>query len=491
MRNTILVGLFTVLSLAALAMLVLRIEDWNPFAPEGQRVVAEFDSVVGLDDRAPVRVAGVRVGRVDGVSLSADGRRAQVQLLLETPVPLTEGSRARIANTGLLGDKYVELVPGPSSAPALGADAVLSGEVPVSIDDALARIDDLGSSLQTIAGDLAERDIGASIARLLDNLEATSEQIRLLVEQNGDQVSATVDNFERFSGTLAAELPALSEQIRALLTEVDGVIDDNRDELGESIANIREITERVQTSVDNLNDISTQIASGEGTLGKLIYSSDAHDGLVSTLDSVESGVNKLGETLGRVDAIKLDLQLEGSYFTDLEDARTAFLLDLTPGEESRRFYRIGVVDDPRGRRRTKTDTFVTTRPDGTVETETVERTTLEDDFALSAQLGYKLRDDLVVRAGIFESSGGAAVDYALFRNRLWLTLEAFDFDRPDDLDPHLRVTARWWPTSYFFVSGGYDDFLIDDQDNFFIGAGLRWRDDDLKYLLGSVPTGGF
>ena len=72
-----------------------------------------------------------------------------------------------------------------------------------------------------------------------------------------------------------------------------------------------------------------------------------------------------------------------------------------------------------------------------------------------------------------------------------LSLEAYDFGREEDLDPHLRLIGRWRLHPNFFLQGGYDDFLEGDRDSIFLGGGLRWSDDDLKYLLGSVPVGSF
>src|SRR5689334_25306468 len=96
------VGIFATVCLVILAVLIWKIEDINPFAEEGRRVDAVFDSVAGLDEKASVRVAGVRVGRVDGVALAEDGHRARVTLLLEQKVPMPAGTIARVANLGLL-----------------------------------------------------------------------------------------------------------------------------------------------------------------------------------------------------------------------------------------------------------------------------------------------------------------------------------------------------------------------------------------------------
>ncbi|MDP9121703.1 MAG: MlaD family protein, partial [Acidobacteriota bacterium] len=174
MSQAIKVGLFATLCLVVLALFVWKIQDLNPFRQQGKRVEAVFGSVAGLDDKAAVRVAGVRVGRVDGIGLSPDGRSATVRLLFEKPVPLTQGASARIANLGLLGDKYVELVPGPPGAPPLPANAVLQGKTPVSFDDAMAKLDGIGESISKVTGSLGSLgggDLGGNINRLVADLQ--------------------------------------------------------------------------------------------------------------------------------------------------------------------------------------------------------------------------------------------------------------------------------------------------------------------------------
>lgn len=485
MPQVVKVGLFVTLCLVVLAFLVFRIEDLQLFGEEGQTLEVIFDSVAGLNDRAPVRVAGVKVGEVVGLGL--EGRRAKVTLRLDREVSLTDGSHARIVNAGILGDKYVELVPGPLEAPVLPEGTVLDGKTPVSLDQALARFDALGQSLQEVTGDLTARgDLGGTIRRLLENLEATSADIRLLVSTNRTQVDSTVSNFERFSETLANELPQLTTQMRRLLEQVDGVVSENRGELKGSLGNIREVTENIQTSIDNLNDISGQIRSGEGTIGKLVYDDAAHDGLVSTLASVEQGVGSLNETLGRVQKLELELGLEGAIYTDLADDEGTADFSIRLSSNPKRFYFVGLGDSPQGRQRTETRVITTTLPDGTVETTTVEERKIEDKFTVDAQLGYVM-GDFTVRAGLFDSEAGGAFDWHLYDRRLSFSMEAFDFSREDELDPHLRFTTRYLLSPNVYVLGGYDDFLTDEYESFFVGAGIRWKDDDLKYLMGSLP----
>jgi phospholipid/cholesterol/gamma-HCH transport system substrate-binding protein len=87
-----------------------------------------------------------------------------------------------------------------------------------------------------------------------------------------------------------------------------------------------------------------------------------------------------------------------------------------------------------------------------------------------------------------ESKGGAGLDYALLKNRLRFSADLWDFNHPD-FSAHGKLTGRYYFSPSVFVTGGWDDFLNHSRgsDSLFFGAGLRWSDDDIKYLLGSIP----
>ncbi|MEL7061911.1 MAG: MlaD family protein, partial [Acidobacteriota bacterium] len=490
MSQAVKVGLFVTLCLLVLGGLILQIEDFNLFGGEEREVFVLFDSVAGLNDKAPVRIAGVRVGQVDGVTLK--GRQARVRLALDPDVDLPTGTTATIASAGILGDKYVELLPGPLGGSALPADAEILGETPVTFDEALERFDALGQSLQSLTGDVSrEGDMGQTVRRLLDNLERTSEDIRLLVASNRAQVDGTIDNLQSTSETLASQLPVLAHQMRELVERIDSLVADNREDVDESLDNIRSLSQDVKTSVDNLNAITSQIRSGEGTVGKLLYNDEAHTQLVGALESVEAGVETLTDTLGGAADLKLTLGLEGAAYLDGDDDYAAF--DLRVQSHPRRFYRLGVADGPVNNESVETRTLVTTLPDGTVETTVIEETKIEDDYTINAQVGYDLEDygfgEFTIRAGLIESSGGGGIDYHLAQRRVTVTLEAFDFDDDsDDAEARVRFTTRFRLNPNVYLIGGYDDILADESDTFFFGAGITWNDEDIKFLLGAAAS---
>lgn len=487
------VGIFMTICLLLLGWLILRVEDWKLWGSQGTRVDALFDSVVGLDDKAAVRLAGVRVGRVDGIHL--EGRKARVSLLLDQPIVFVEGSYAAIANQGLLGDKFIELRLGPEGGAELAAGTVLTGKTPVSFDDAMAKIEEIGSSVQNFlgggeAGGAGAGGAGGGFSTLIDSIRATSDELRALIVENRANLGGTVQNFERFSETLARELPRITEQIAHVLDQVQGVLAENRGNLKDSVANIKELTDKVQTSVDNLNEITTKIASGEGTIGKLVNSDEAHDQLMSALDSVETGVTALGDTLNRVNDLKIDLGMEGSYLSELEDYRSVFRVDLLPhGDQSPRYYRFELVSDPRGRITERNDIFTVTQPDGTIETTEIDRLTSETRRNnWSALFGFPFADRRgSLWAGILENTAGVQVDYTFLDKRLGLSFEAFNFGRERDLDPHLRLTGQWNFMHNLYLKAGYDDPLVEEFRSPFVGVGVRWSDDDIKYLMGSAP----
>lgn len=482
MSQVVKVGIFATICLVILAVLIWKIEDINPFAEERGTVDAVFDSVAGLDDKATVRVAGVRVGRVEAVGL--DGRKARVTLLLEEPVTLTQGSYARVANLGLLGEKYVELIPGPLDAPPLPPGAVLPGVTPPTIDEAIAKINDIGTAIQQVTGSLSGANLGESLNRLMGDLEATSGEIRTLVAENRANLAATLANANLASSTLARELPRLADQMDRTLRQIESLVADNRGNVSDSLANIREVTDRLQTSADNFNQISGKIARGEGTLGKLVNDEKAYDEVLSTLDSIQGGVENLSGTFGAINRFRIDLDMQGFYLPDQDGSQTTFLLDIDP-QDSQRLYRGGLSSSPKGKRREKTQTVTVTNPDGSTEVTTINTITNERTYAATGLFGYRAPKDVRLFAGLIENTGGAQIEFPLFSDRFLVSFEAFDFNRPEDLSPHLRFSGRWRFHPNLYVIGGYDDALEDNS--FFLGGGIRWNDDNIKYLLGAVP----
>ena len=111
-----LVGLFVLLGALALVFLALRAANLASFVNNGDTYVvqARFDNIGGLKPRAPVRSAGVVVGRVTKIGLDPVRFQGLVTMELQREFQFPKDSSAKILTSGLLGDQYVGLEPGGS-----------------------------------------------------------------------------------------------------------------------------------------------------------------------------------------------------------------------------------------------------------------------------------------------------------------------------------------------------------------------------------------
>jgi phospholipid/cholesterol/gamma-HCH transport system substrate-binding protein len=107
------VGIFVASGIVALLFLALKVGNVDSIIKsEGYLVSAEFDNIGGLKAKAPVKSAGVIVGRVDNVSFSNQSLRAVVQLKLDKQFQFPKDSSVSILTSGLLGDQFVGIDPG-------------------------------------------------------------------------------------------------------------------------------------------------------------------------------------------------------------------------------------------------------------------------------------------------------------------------------------------------------------------------------------------
>ena len=109
----ILVGLFVLLGLAALTFIALRAANLASFGSrDSYTLSARFDNIGGLKPRAPVRSAGVTVGRVTSIRLDPKTYQGLVTMEVDRDVQFPRDSSAKILTSGLLGDQYIGLEAG-------------------------------------------------------------------------------------------------------------------------------------------------------------------------------------------------------------------------------------------------------------------------------------------------------------------------------------------------------------------------------------------
>jgi phospholipid/cholesterol/gamma-HCH transport system substrate-binding protein len=143
MNRTILdlwVGLFVIAGIAALLFLALKVGSMNAVnSSDGYEVIARFDNIGGLKPRAPVKSAGVVVGRVTDVRFDNANYEAAVTLRLDKRYAFPKDSSASIMTSGLLGEQYIGLEAGGDSAKLKDKDRILITQDAVVLENLIGQ----------------------------------------------------------------------------------------------------------------------------------------------------------------------------------------------------------------------------------------------------------------------------------------------------------------------------------------------------------------
>ncbi len=481
------VGLFVLVGLIILGYMSFQVGKQTLGLKRGYTLDVVFDNAAGLDRDASVQIAGVEVGRVESISLKEG--KALVRLHIGANVKLEKDAIASIKTHGILGDKYVEIYPGTRGA------AYLAPGEQISRTERQTDIDRMLNQLSLIADDV--RGVTNSLNRVLAG-QAGEEAITSILTNTRDLTR----NLNNVIVSNEAALRTALENTRQLTGNLNRVVTQNDEKVGQVMDSLKAASSAMEKTFATLNEITGGVNRGEGTLGKLVKDSATADKLNKTLASLQEVTEKINEGRGSIGKLVNDdetvrnlnegmtglnryvnkaeqfrtfLSYRGEYLFDKSDAKSFLELRIQPKED--KFYILGVVSDPRGRRTTKDITTggVTTR------TEEWDR----DGLLFNAQIAKRYRD-VVLRGGLLESTGGVGVDYLSLNDKLKLSFEAFDFG--NDRRAHLKAGAEYQLFKHIYLSSGWDDF-VSDQDNRSIygGFSIRFEDDDLKYLLTTTP----
>ena len=136
----ILVGLFVLLGFAGLVFLALKAANLATFTSgDSYTLTARFDNIGGLKVRAPVRSAGVTVGRVASIVLDAKNYQGVVRVEINKGVEFPKDSSARILTSGLLGDQYLGIEPGADEKNFAPGDTIKQTQSAVVLESLISQ----------------------------------------------------------------------------------------------------------------------------------------------------------------------------------------------------------------------------------------------------------------------------------------------------------------------------------------------------------------
>lgn len=151
------VGAFVLVALLALSFFIISVSDLS-FFEKGRHIQVVFGFASGLREAAPVRLAGVEVGLIRKLQVfvdEADGRKTKVRVnvWIKDNIAIPADSNITINQLGILGEKYLEIIPG-LSANLINDDSVVVGHDPVPIERITEKVDTLMSKLEVTVDDV-------------------------------------------------------------------------------------------------------------------------------------------------------------------------------------------------------------------------------------------------------------------------------------------------------------------------------------------------
>lgn len=136
----ILVGLFVLLGLAGVVFLALKAANLTTVSNgDTYPLEARFDNIGGLKTRAPVRSAGVVVGRITGIRLDPQTYQGVVAMEISRGFSFPKDTSAKILTAGLLGDQYVGLEPGGDPANLASGDTIKQTQSAVVLENLIGQ----------------------------------------------------------------------------------------------------------------------------------------------------------------------------------------------------------------------------------------------------------------------------------------------------------------------------------------------------------------
>ena len=150
------VGAFIVSGIALLIFFVFAIGDLSTYFQPGYALRVLFDTANGITEGSPVQYAGVEVGKVQRVSIKYRADQipsVELEVRLPSSVNVRADDLAAISTFGLLGEKYLEITPGPGAGAILEPNGQLAGKPPVSTEDVIKRSSEVLNELkETLQG---------------------------------------------------------------------------------------------------------------------------------------------------------------------------------------------------------------------------------------------------------------------------------------------------------------------------------------------------
>ena len=416
------VGAFTIGGLMMLCATVFSLGNFNFSSDNDYTLYAGFRQVIGLEPQASVMLAGVPIGKVTSIDNDGGGVTVTMQINNQTEIPAN--STVTIASSGVMGSKFVSILPQKSGGKVLKNGDYLYGSTEAGMDSmfeglnkALEKVDDILVSMNKIIGDPVFQQ---SMVEMTDNMKNASDHMNGLMTTL-DRIAATnegnINQMVQQMGSSLASLESTMQTVEHMAQSMDNLVSDPQaaDDLKNTLSNISAASENIAHMAENM----------DGVIGDKQVAEDMKATLKNARDLSERANGMLAKVSGAVDKVQnteVTPEVELKYSGSAHDWNTDFNVDVRNEDMN---LVLGVED-------------------------------IGDGNHVNAQVGKQF-NDLEARAGIIAGKPGVGVDYNI-GSRLRVSAEAYD-----PKDEKVRLKSQYKIADSTYLLGEWHD--VTDSDN--------------------------
>jgi phospholipid/cholesterol/gamma-HCH transport system substrate-binding protein len=494
------VGILTVIAVGGLIYALRSVEKGILKGGDNYSVYAILDNVLGIAERSRVVMAGIEIGYIESIELL--DARARVNLRILKSVPLYRDATIAKISESMLGDKLIDISPGKDTLHPLPDGGQIVNIFEEKDFTALFRdmgdiTQDIRSVTQSLRKTFGEIDRDGSLGAVMRRTTEISENVAELtaslnesfkrgshnIEQILEDVAGVTAGTRRQYQEILTNIKDVTADMKTLLTNLNNIVGRGEEDWKESVGGVKETIQRINQTLENMDNITRKVNEGQGTLGRLVNDDRVLAKAEGVLDDASSFTNKLA----RLQTV-IDLRTE--YHVSQNAAKNYLALKLIP--KSDKYYMVEVIDDPRG----AVEVVETCQDPENCDPENRDKSvTIKDDFKFSIQFAKRF-SWLGLRFGIIEGSGGLGMNWYMLNDDLEFKFDLFQFGKNEygiSSRPRLKAMLMYqphWLANHIYFAAGGDDFFNKETFDYFFGAGLNFNDEDLKaiFTAAGVPS---
>jgi phospholipid/cholesterol/gamma-HCH transport system substrate-binding protein len=296
------IGLLVLLAIGFLAAMVLNLEEGMGLVAGKARFRALVNHTQGLKVGSPVRMNGVDIGNVHKVAIAPNSPQVEITFTVKTEVAphIREDASVNIRALGLLGDKFLEIIPGTPGKPPMAPGNVLVGNAELDISSlamsATVTIEKVNAALEEMQRALVAVTKGqGTTGKLVNDPELYDQSKRVLekLDRASDKGISLLDKVERGEGTVGQLLTDKQLYTRAIqaVKELHELANRLNNQNG-TLVKLADPTlySKLETLTARGEALLNKVERGEGTVGKLVTSDELYARADKLLTEVEAFV---------------------------------------------------------------------------------------------------------------------------------------------------------------------------------------------------------